>query len=212
MTAPSGKGRFPSRKALIATSLPRIARRSLRVPSSWATEINGQSRYPRGILTPETGAASPSTFPDVEAVKVTTPERATAAADTKTLRFMCHSFTIRASIEPDQGRGFERFRPARNALSAAETMSDSLSISLHVSPGLVDGLLRSLAPLSRYEVGGVPLRPVVLRRGPFVFAMVLLCLLQKRYEGRDIHAAEPSSRKPRLDLLEYPTVAIRIAE
>src|SRR5262245_15335559 len=53
MIVPSGNGSLPSRKALIATSLPRMARKSLRLPSSWATEINRQSRYPGGILTPK---------------------------------------------------------------------------------------------------------------------------------------------------------------
>src|ERR1700724_3413413 len=50
MMVPSGNGSCPSREALIATSLPRMARRSLSLPSSWATEINLQSRYPGGIL------------------------------------------------------------------------------------------------------------------------------------------------------------------
>src|SRR4029450_2713451 len=63
MMVPSGNGSFPSREALIATSLPRMARRSLRLPSSCATEINLQSRYPGGILTPKSGAASSSTSP-----------------------------------------------------------------------------------------------------------------------------------------------------
>src|SRR6185369_4312147 len=143
MTAPSGKGRFPSRKALIATSLPRIARRSLRVPSSWATEINGQSRYPRGMLTPETGAASPSISPDAEVVKVTTPERATTAADTRTMRLICHSFTDEV---------FDRFRLGPNVVSAAATMSESLSTSFHIGPSVFGGLLWSSAPLARHEV------------------------------------------------------------
>src|SRR6266536_626599 len=64
MIVPSGNGSFHSRDAVIATSLPRMARRSLRVPSSWATEINLQSRYPAGILTPKIGAASSSACPD----------------------------------------------------------------------------------------------------------------------------------------------------
>jgi hypothetical protein len=57
MMVPSGYGSCPSREALIATSLPRMARKSLRLPSSWATEISLQSRYPAGILTPKIGAA-----------------------------------------------------------------------------------------------------------------------------------------------------------
>src|SRR6266436_3570933 len=50
MIAPSGNGSVPSRYALIDISLPRMARISLSLPSSWATEINFQSRYPGGML------------------------------------------------------------------------------------------------------------------------------------------------------------------
>src|SRR5262245_55345320 len=52
-------------------SLPRMARRSLRLPSSWATEINLQSRYPGGIMTPKIGAASSSACPGSRAIKAT---------------------------------------------------------------------------------------------------------------------------------------------
>ena len=44
MTVPSGNGRVPSRNALTAMSLPRIARRSSRPPASCATPISRQSR------------------------------------------------------------------------------------------------------------------------------------------------------------------------
>src|SRR5262245_34767568 len=88
MMVPSGYGSFPSREALIATSLLRIARRSLRSPSSWATEITLQSRYPGGIVTPKIGAASPSACPDAGAMEATTPASATPATSTKTIRLM----------------------------------------------------------------------------------------------------------------------------
>ena len=52
MIAPSGNGSLPSRYAFIATSLPSCARSWLKSPSSWVTEINFQSRYPEGIVTP----------------------------------------------------------------------------------------------------------------------------------------------------------------
>src|SRR5882672_1280478 len=58
MIVPSGNGSFPSRYALIAISLPRMARISLRLPSSWATEINLQSRYPGGMLVRKIGELS----------------------------------------------------------------------------------------------------------------------------------------------------------
>src|SRR5262249_23033713 len=88
MIVPSGNGSLPSRTALIATSLHRMARKSLRLPSSWATEINLQSRYPGGILTPKIGAASPSACPDVGAMEATTPASATTATSTKTIRLI----------------------------------------------------------------------------------------------------------------------------
>jgi hypothetical protein len=49
MIAPWGKGSFPSRYALMATSLPKTMAKLWRLPSSWATEITFQSRYPAGI-------------------------------------------------------------------------------------------------------------------------------------------------------------------
>src|SRR5215831_979428 len=58
MMVPSGYGSFPSREALIATSLPRMARRSLSLPSSWATEINLQSRYPGDFDSEDWGGLS----------------------------------------------------------------------------------------------------------------------------------------------------------
>src|SRR6266480_4289744 len=97
MIVPSGNGRFPSREALIATSLPRMARRSLRLPSSWATEINLQLRYPAGILTPKIGAASPSACPDAGAMWATTPASATTATSTKTIRLIGCLITPSAS-------------------------------------------------------------------------------------------------------------------
>src|SRR3984957_7803165 len=81
MIAPSGNGSFPSRKALIATSLPRTARKSLRFPSSWATEINFQLRYPGGTLPLKTGDASSSACPGANR----TAASATAMAITRIL-------------------------------------------------------------------------------------------------------------------------------
>ena len=73
-------------------------------------------------------------------------------------------------------------------------------------------LLGSPSLLARDDVGGVPVRPVVLRGGRFVLAMMLLCLSQELGQSRDVQVAESSSGKPRLDLLEQPAVAVRIAE
>jgi hypothetical protein len=73
----------------------------------------------------------------------------------------------------------------------------SLAGTFHVERGIFGCLLGRPAALTRDEVGGVPLRPVVLRSGRFVFAMALLCLSQKRCQCRDVHALlspRPGSR------------------
>src|ERR1700735_2400605 len=82
MTAPSGYGSVASRAALIATSLPRMARISLRLPSSWATEINLQSRYSGGILPPKIGEPS---SPDWLGAMVAAEPASTAAAASRLL-------------------------------------------------------------------------------------------------------------------------------
>src|SRR4051794_37599603 len=73
-------------------------------------------------------------------------------------------------------------------------------------------LIRRPAALARDDVGGVPPRPVVLRSSRFILAMVLLCLAQKLGQRRNVHAAESASGKSRLDLLQQPAVAVRVAE
>src|SRR5438874_5639195 len=65
-----------------------MARRSLRSPASWATEINRQSRYPGGMVTPKIGAAAPSARPEAGAMEATTPASATTATSTKTIRLI----------------------------------------------------------------------------------------------------------------------------
>src|SRR5262245_41251432 len=52
----------------------------------------------------------------------------------------------------------------------------------------------------------------MLRRGRLVLAMLLLGLSQQSRQRRDDEAADSSSGKPRLDFLEQPAVAVRIAE
>ena len=64
---------------------------------------------------------------------------------------------------------------------------------------------------SRATMWRRPPRPVVLRSGRFVLAMVLLCLSQQLGQRLDVQA-EPSAGKPCLDLLEQPEVAVRITE
>ena len=53
------------------------------------------------------------------------------------------------------------------------------------------GLLGRLALLLRDDVGGVPIRPVVLRSGRFVLAMALLCFPQKLGQRRDVQLLNP---------------------
>src|SRR4029453_14302803 len=68
------------------------------------------------------------------------------------------------------------------------------------------------AVLARDKVGRVPPRPVMLRSGWFVFAMMLLRFSQKLRQCRDAHGAESSPGKPRRDFLKQPAVAVRVAE
>src|SRR4051812_41056341 len=82
MIAPSGNEAFPSRYALMALSFPRIARISFRLPSSRATEMSFQLRYPGGIL-PMDGAP-------------TTPASVAAEPKSKAIRFI-----VIASSSPD---------------------------------------------------------------------------------------------------------------
>src|SRR5688572_4276265 len=84
--------------------------------------------------------------------------------------------------------------------------------TLHVARAICDGIFGSLALLARDDVRGVPIGPVVLRRGRFVRAMACFCLSQKLRQTRDVQVAESSAGKPRRDLLEQPAVAVRIAE
>ena len=72
-------------------------------------------------------------------------------------------------------------------------------------------LLGCLPALARDDVGGVPVRPVVLWSGRLVRAVMLLGLTQKLCQRRDVHAESPSG-KPRRDLLQHPAVAVGIAE
>src|SRR6266850_4563272 len=67
----------------MAESLPRMARMSSRLPSSRATEINLQSRYPGGILVTKIGMGCFSACRDAAAVKATTPNTVATATSNK---------------------------------------------------------------------------------------------------------------------------------
>src|SRR5262249_11894852 len=93
-----------------------------------------------------------------------------------------------------------------------ERCQPSSAGSFHVECTTLCCLLRSLPFLARDDVGTVPPRPVVLRSRCFVRTVPLFCLSQKLCQSRDIHIAQASSGKSRLDLLEQPAVAVRVAE
>src|SRR5579862_9516845 len=73
-------------------------------------------------------------------------------------------------------------------------------------------LFGRLAFLTRHNVGGVPARPVVLRSGRFVFAVVLLSLLQELGQGRDIQITKSAARQPGCDFLKQPSIAVGITK
>jgi len=74
-----------------------------------------------------------------------------------------------------------------------------------------DCVLLSHAALPCNDVRSVPVRPVVLRSGGLVGTVTELRFAQQFAQRFDI-AAESPSRKPRLDLLQQPVVAVRVAE
>src|SRR5262249_2632628 len=120
----------------------------------------------------------------------------------------CQSRTRRCS----KRSGSNKTRCA-HALPPAHTCEAwrSLAGTFHLEGGIFGCLLGSTPVLARDDIRGVPTRPVVIRSARFVLAMALLCLSQKLGQSRDVYA-EPSSGKPRLDLLEQPAVAVWITE
>src|SRR6187551_3429590 len=84
--------------------------------------------------------------------------------------------------------------------------------TLHVERSVLRCVLWRFPALARNDVGGIPSRPVMLRCGRFVRAMVLFRLAQKLSHRRDVHTADPPPGKPLLDFLEQPAVAVRILE
>src|ERR1700728_763648 len=81
-----------------------------------------------------------------------------------------------------------------------------------MDPAIFGCLFGRLALLARDNVGGIPVRPVVLRSGRFVFAMMSLCFLQKLRQRRDIQIAESSARQTGCDFLEQPSIAVGITK
>src|ERR1043166_4504153 len=84
--------------------------------------------------------------------------------------------------------------------------------SMNQPPRSTIGRGGSPPTLSRDNVGGVPPRPMVLRGGWFILAMMLLRLTQKLGQRRDVEIAKSTSGQARCDLLKKPAVAILVAE
>src|SRR5581483_34013 len=77
---------------------------------------------------------------------------------------------------------------------------------------VLGGFFGRLAVLTCDDVGSVPSRPVVLRGRRFVLAMMFFCLSQQFRHRCYVKIADPSSGQPRCNLLQQPTVAVRIME
>ena len=73
-------------------------------------------------------------------------------------------------------------------------------------------LFGSLAALTRDNVGRVPARPVVLRSGRLVIAVMLLSLLQELGECRDVQITKSSAWQPGCDFLKRPSIAVGITK
>src|SRR5690348_124776 len=73
-------------------------------------------------------------------------------------------------------------------------------------------LFGCLPVLPRDDVSRVPARPVVLRRGWFVLAVMLFRLTQQFCQSCDVQIAKSSSRQPGGNFLKQPTVAVRVVE
>src|SRR5271167_3762427 len=83
---------------------------------------------------------------------------------------------------------------------------------LYVELAVFGCLFGRLPVLTRDNVGGIPTRPVVLRSGRFVLAVVLLSLLQELGQRRDIQFTKSSARQPRCDFLKQPSIAVGITK
>src|SRR5262245_4613274 len=85
---------------------------------------------------------------------------------------------------------------------------------LHVATRGLRCLVRRPPPFARVHVGAIPVPPVGRGVGLLVRIMMLGCFLEQAGPGSDVsrQVLPLPSRKSRLDLLEQPPVAIRIAE
>src|ERR1700728_1676726 len=149
MIVPSGYGSFPSRYALIATSLPRIAAKLCRVPSSCATDTNLQSRYPGGILIPKIGTASPPPCPDAGAVNTKIPPPVATAISKKAVHFIGLSlrrYVLASHDRPCPGACYHRVASPNNA---AEIASSESKPAFENGVGLVLCLINAVVSMGR---------------------------------------------------------------
>ena len=104
--------------------------------------------------------------------------------------------------------------PTSRAAGWTPERADDLVVSLSLSTfdvhlAYVGCFFGRFSVLPGDNVGCVPSRPMVLRGGWFVLAMMLFRLTQKLCQGRDVQIAESTSGQACCDLLEQPGIAIR---
>ena len=133
---------------------------------------------------------------------------ASAGRPSPFLRLAVFPFLIIQPFSQDPVRSARSLRSARLSRCTMYTLIDGAG---HMACASGGRLLGRPPLLARDDVGGVPLRPVVLRSSPFVLAMVSLSLAGALSAG-DVQVAESSPGKTRLDLLEQTAVAVRITE
>jgi hypothetical protein len=84
-----------------------------------------------------------------------------------------------------------RARLARSDIDRVEVLRRSGQRALYVELSVFGCLFGRLPVLTRDNIGGVPARPVVLRSGRFVLAVVHLSLLQEVGQRRDTKLPNP---------------------
>src|SRR5262249_50800894 len=106
---------------------------------------------------------------------------------------------------------------AEGAPTRTASPGRNLEDLLHAAVGGGGGLLRTVAVLTRAQVGRVPVPPVVLVMRLLVATVALLRLVEELCKGRHVHGPRLrqlplAAGKPRLDLLEQPSVPVRVFE
>src|SRR6478735_9239054 len=105
--------------------------------------------------------------------------------------------------------------PPENASTRTALSRKHLKDLIHVAVGGCYLFLPTAAVLARAQVRRVPVPPVVLGVRLLVVVVVLRRLVEKLCKGCDVRGScllrlPLAAGKPRLDLLEQPTVPIRV--